>query len=204
MRTAPGVAMVLGADDLVPMPDCSPSAHDEPLLAQGKAMYAGHPLFIVAADTHLAARKATALARVSYETLPAILTIDQAMAADSRFEEGPRVYAKGDVEAALSGADHMVQGRIELGGQEHFYLEGQAALAVPGEDGTVQVHASTQHPTEIQHKVAHALGRPMHDVRVETRRMGGGFGGKESQGNHLAIACARGGRAHRAAHGHAL
>ncbi|MEM9756510.1 MAG: molybdopterin cofactor-binding domain-containing protein, partial [Pseudomonadota bacterium] len=190
VRAAPGVALVLGPDDLQPMPDCSPSAHDEPLLAQGEVFYAGHPLFLVAADSHLAARRAAARAEVAYENLPAILTIEDALAAGSRFEEGPRVYTKGDVDTALAQAPHVIEGRLYVGGQEHFYLEGQAAMAIPGEDGTVLVHASTQHPTEIQHKVADALNRSMHDVRVETRRMGGGFGGKESQGNHLAIACA--------------
>jgi xanthine dehydrogenase large subunit len=84
----------------------------------------------------------------------------------------------------------VIEGRIEIGGQEHFYLEGQSALALPQEGGDMIVHSSSQHPTEIQHKVADALGVPMNAVRVEVRRMGGGFGGKESQGNHLAIACA--------------
>ncbi|MEM1273029.1 MAG: xanthine dehydrogenase molybdopterin binding subunit [Pseudomonadota bacterium] len=190
VRQAPGVVLVLGPEDIDDMPDCSPSAEDEPLLAQGDVYYVGHPLFIVAATSHLAARRAAALAKVDYEPAPSILTIDAALAANSRFEDGPRVYTKGDVDSALSASDCIVEGQFEIGGQEHFYLEGQAALVVPGEDGTMVVHASTQHPTEIQHKVAHALHAPMHDVRVETRRMGGGFGGKESQGNHLAIACA--------------
>jgi xanthine dehydrogenase large subunit len=118
-----------------------------------------------------------------------ILTIDEAMAAGSIFEEGPRVYAKGDVDTALTRAPHVIEGRIEIGGQEHFYLEGQSALALPQEGGDMIVHSSSQHPTEIQHKVADAMGVPMNAVRVEVRRMGGGFGGKESQGNHLAIAC---------------
>ncbi|MEP1942717.1 MAG: xanthine dehydrogenase molybdopterin binding subunit, partial [Sulfitobacter sp.] len=117
-------------------------------------------------------------------------TIDDALAANSRFEEGPRVYAKGDAKQALSRARHRISGWFEVGGQEHFYLEGQAAFALPSEDGDMVIHSSTQHPTEIQHKVAEAIGRPMHSVRVETRRMGGGFGGKESQGNALAISCA--------------
>jgi xanthine dehydrogenase large subunit len=127
---------------------------------------------------------------VEIEAEAPVLTIDEAMAAGSIFEEGPRVYAKGDVDAALSQARHVIEGRIEIGGQEHFYLEGQSALALPQEGGDMIVHSSSQHPTEIQHKVADAIGRPMHAVRVEVRRMGGGFGGKESQGNHLAIACA--------------
>ena len=142
------------------------------------------------ADTHLNARKAAKKAMVSYEETTPILTIDAAMAANSRFEEGPRIYARGDAATAINAAPRKVEGVLELGGQEHFYLEGQAAAAIPGEDGDMLVHSSTQHPTEIQHKVAEALGVAMHRVRVETRRMGGGFGGKESQGNALACACA--------------
>ncbi|MBF9034614.1 xanthine dehydrogenase molybdopterin binding subunit [Rhodobacterales bacterium HKCCE2091] len=190
VRAAPGVDLVLSAADFDTVPDCSPSAHDEPLVALDEVFYAGHPLFIVAARSYGAARRAATRAEIVYEELPAILTVDDAMAADSRFEDGPRIHTKGDVDAALAAAPHVVEGSIDIGGQEHFYLEGQAALAFPTDDGGVIVHSSTQHPTEIQHKVAEALGIPMHGVRVETRRMGGGFGGKESQGNHLAIACA--------------
>lgn len=190
VRGASGVVAVLTCDDLPGANDVSPSIHDEPLLADGQVHYLGQPLFLVVAKSHLAARKAARLADVQYDALPAILTIEQAKAADSRFEEGPRVYEKGDIEAALKSAPQMVEGTIEIGGQEHFYLEGQAALALPQEGGDMIVHSSTQHPTEIQHKVAEALNVPMHAVRVETRRMGGGFGGKESQGNALAVATA--------------
>ncbi len=190
VRAAPGVVAVIAGTDLDEIPDCSPSAHDEPLLSDGTVHYLGMPLFLVAATSHLAARKAARLAKIDYEELEPILTIEQAMAANSRFEDGPRIYEKGDVDAALARADHLIEGRIEMGGQEHFYLEGQAALVMPQEAGDMVVHCSTQHPSEIQHKVAHALHRPMNAVRVEVRRMGGGFGGKESQGNHLAIACA--------------
>lgn len=190
VRAAPGAVAVLTADDVPCANDVSPSVHDEPLLADGKVHYLGQPLFLVAADTHLAARKAARLGKVSYEELPAILTIDDALAADSRFEEGPRVYLKGDVEAALAAAKHVVDGSVELGGQEHFYLEGHAALALPQDSGDMIVHCSSQHPSEIQHKVADALGEPMHAVQVVVRRMGGGFGGKESQANAVAVACA--------------
>jgi xanthine dehydrogenase large subunit len=119
-----------------------------------------------------------------------LLTLDAALATNSRFEEGPRIYQKGDAAAAIAAAPHQIEGCVELGGQEHFYLEGQAALALPQEDGAMLVNSSTPHPTEIQHKVAEAIGLPMQSVRVEIRRMGGGFGGKESQGNALAVACA--------------
>jgi xanthine dehydrogenase large subunit len=185
-----GVHLVLAGSDFETIPDCSPSAHDEPLLSDGAIHYAGHPLFLVAADSHLLARKAAARAVVEIAEETPILTIDEAMKAGSIFEEGPRVYTKGDVDTAMTRAAHVIEGQIEIGGQEHFYLEGQSALALPQEGGDMIVHSSSQHPTEIQHKVADALGVPMHAVRVEVRRMGGGFGGKESQGNHLAIACA--------------
>ncbi|KMW59233.1 Xanthine dehydrogenase, molybdenum binding subunit [Candidatus Rhodobacter oscarellae] len=195
VRAAPGVVAVLVAGDLPAANDVSPSVHDEPLLAEGEVFYLGQPLFLVVAETHLAARKAARLGVVSYEELPAILTIDDALAADSRFEGGAVIWQQGDASSALAGAPRQVQGQIEIGGQEHFYLEGQAALALPQEGGDMVVHSSTQHPTEIQHKVAEALALPMHAVRVETRRMGGGFGGKESQGNALAVACAVAARA---------
>jgi len=190
VRAAPGVVMVLTADDLPFANDVSPSAHDEPLLATGEVYFVGQPMFCVVATSHLAARKAARLGKIAYTEHPAILTIDDALAANSRFEGGPVIWTKGDAGTAIAGAVHVVEGTMELGGQEHFYLESQTALALPQEGGDVLVHSSSQHPTEIQHKVAEALGRPMNAVRVEVRRMGGGFGGKESQGNALAVACA--------------
>jgi xanthine dehydrogenase large subunit len=187
---ATGVIDVLLANDLPFDNDVSPSAHDEPLLAKGTVHYLGQPIFLVVADSHLAARKAARLADIQYAEESPILTIDQALEANSRFEEGPRVYSQGDAETALNKAPNRLQGRLEIGGQEHFYLEGHAALALPQENGDMVIHASSQHPTEIQHKVAEAIGRSMNAVRVEVRRMGGGFGGKESQGNALCVACA--------------
>ncbi|WP_136646254.1 xanthine dehydrogenase molybdopterin binding subunit [Tabrizicola sp. YIM 78059] len=195
VRAAPGVVAVLSAEDLPEMPDCSPSAHDEPLLAVGKVHYVGQPVFLVIAESHLAARKAARLGKVSYRELPAILTVDDALAANSRFEQGPVIWQKGDAAGAIASAPRVIEGAFEVGGQEHFYLEGQVAAAIPQEGGDMVIHSSTQHPTEVQHKAAHALGLPMSSVRVEVRRMGGGFGGKESQGNALAIACAVAARA---------
>ena len=195
VRASPGVVSVLTADDLPFANDVSPSAHDEPLLATGQVHYLGQPVFLVVADNHLNARKAARLGSINYTEETPILTIAEALEADSRFEEGPRIWTKGNVDQALSEAPHQVRGTIAMGGQEHFYLEGQAALALPQEGGDMVVHSSTQHPTEIQHKVADALGLPMHAVRCEVRRMGGGFGGKESQGNALAVGCAVAARA---------
>ena len=190
VAAAPGVVAVLTAADLPFDNDVSPSNHDEPLLATNAVHYAGQPVFMVVATTHLAARHAARLGAVDITPTASILSIEKALAADARFEDGPRIYQKGDAAAALTTAPQSLSGTINIGGQEHFYLEGQAALALPQDNGDMVVHSSTQHPTEIQHKVAEALGTPMHAVRVETRRMGGGFGGKESQGNALAVACA--------------
>lgn len=190
VRAADGVVAVLTANDLQHDCDVSPAAHDEPLLATGTVHHVGQALFLVVATSHLAARKAARLGKIEYNKKPALLTIDAALAANSRFEDGPVIWSKGEADTAISAAKHSLSGCIEMGGQEHFYLEGQAALVFPQEGGDMLVHSSTQHPTEIQHKVSHSLGLPMSAVRVETRRMGGGFGGKESQGNALAVACA--------------
>ncbi|TMV76373.1 xanthine dehydrogenase molybdopterin binding subunit, partial [Thioclava sp. BHET1] len=195
VRAAPGVVAVIAPGDLAEMPDCSPSIGDEPLLSTGEVCYLGQPLFIVVAESHLAARRAARLGKIGYAEREAILTVEQALAAGSYFEGGPVTWARGDAEAAMAGAAHVIEGRLEIGGQEHFYLEGQAALALPQEGGDMHIHSSTQHPSEIQHKVAHALHLPMSAVRVEVRRMGGGFGGKESQGNALAVASALAARA---------
>lgn len=190
VRAADGVVAVLQAGDWPHDCDVSPSAHDEPLLAEGYVHYLGQPIFLVVADSHLAARHAARLGKIEVEEEQAILTIDDALAAESHFEDGPRLYEKGDATSAIEAASHHVAGIFEIGAQEHFYLEGMAALALPQEGEDMVVHSSTQHPSEIQHKVAHALDVPMHAVRVEIRRMGGGFGGKESQGNALAVSCA--------------
>lgn len=190
VHSAKGVIAVVTADDLPFANDVSPSPAPEPLLSDGTVHFVGQPIFLVVAESHLEARAAARLGQITYDEEPALLTIEDALAADSRFEEGPRIYARGDVISGFDKAEETLEGSIEIGGQEHFYLEGQAALAFPQEGGDMVVHSSSQHPTEIQHKVADALGVPMHAVRCEVRRMGGGFGGKESQGNALAVSCA--------------
>ncbi len=190
VRASPGVVAVLTAKDIPGANDLSPTpTADDPLFADGLVEFHGQSLFAVVAETVQQARSAAKLARVTYEDLPAIVTIAQALAAQS-YLEAPYVMRRGDVGAALAAAPRRLSGRIEIGGQEHFYLEGQAALAIPGEDDDVTVHCSSQHPSEIQHTVAHVLGIPRHAVTVEVRRMGGGFGGKESQGNLPAAAAA--------------
>ncbi len=189
VRRSPGVVDVILTGDLPGANDVSPSIKDEPLLAEGEVYYAGQPLFIVVAGSHHEARKAARRAKIEYEEFDPLVDYESAIEAESRFEEA-RVYQTGDAEAAVGAAAHRVEGEVEIGGQEHFYLEGQAALAIPQENGDMHVCVSSQHPTEVQHKVADSLGVPMNAVRVEVRRMGGGFGGKESQSNALAVACA--------------
>lgn len=182
VEAAKGVVAVYTAADIPGENDVSPIAHDEVMLAQAWVQYAGQPIFLVVADSHLNARKAARLAQVSYTEHTPSLSVDQAMAGDNPFEKAQK-FRKGEPQDALKASAHQISGRIDMGGQEHFYLEGQVAAAIPQENGDMLVHSSTQHPTEVQHKVAHILDVPFNAVRVETRRMGGGFGGKESQMN---------------------
>ncbi|AHE52054.1 xanthine dehydrogenase molybdopterin binding subunit [Sphingomonas sanxanigenens] len=189
VRAAPGVVAIFTAADIPGVNDVSPFAGDDRLFAEGSALYVGQPLFAVVATSTKAARVAARLAKVDYTPLPALLTIAAARAAGSLIEPSQRM-GRGDVPAALDAAPHRLAGRIAMGGQEHFYLEGQAALALPGEDGQVHVLSSTQHPSEIQHLIAKVLGRSHADVTVEVRRMGGAFGGKETQAAAFAVACA--------------
>ncbi|MEP6941940.1 MAG: xanthine dehydrogenase molybdopterin binding subunit [Betaproteobacteria bacterium] len=180
VRSASGVIAVLTARDIPGVNDCGPVIHDDPILADGVVQYVGQPLFAVAATSVKAARQAALRAHVEYDELPAVLTIDAALAAKS-FVLPTETMARGDAAAAIRAAPHRLRGAFHCGGQDHFYLEGQVSLAVPQEDGAMLVHCSTQHPGEVQLQVAHALGAHAHDVVVECRRMGGAFGGKESQ-----------------------
>ncbi|MEO8485519.1 MAG: xanthine dehydrogenase molybdopterin binding subunit [Betaproteobacteria bacterium] len=180
VRAALAVVDVLVAADIPGINDIGPIQRDDPILAEGVVEFAGQPLFAVAATSVEAARRAALLARPDLEPLPPILTIAEAMAAQS-FVLPPVHVKRGDAAGALARAPRRLSGSASNGGQDHFYLEGQVALAIPREDGTMFVHCSTQHPGEVQHMVARALGLAEHDVVVECRRMGGGFGGKETQ-----------------------
>ena len=189
VRASVGVKAVLTVDDIPGLNDCGPIIHDDPILADGLVMYVGQPIFIVVADTHDNARRAARLGKVTYEELPAILTPQAARAAQS-FVLPPMKLARGDFQAAFDAAPHSVKGELYVGGQEQFYLEGQISYAIPKEDKGMLVLCSTQHPSEMQHVVAHALGVHSHNIVVECRRMGGGFGGKESQSALWAAASA--------------
>lgn len=189
VRAAPGVVAVLAAADVPGQNDISPFAGDDPMFAEGVVSFVGQPLFAVAAETLPKARAAVALAEVEYEDLPARVTIADARAADAHIEP-TQVMRLGDAAAAIASAPHRISGQVAVGGQEHFYLEGQVALAIPGEGGEIHLYSSTQHPTETQHVVARTLGCPDNAITVEVRRMGGAFGGKETQSvQWAAMAC---------------
>ena len=182
----PGVRGVVTAADIPGDPVLATFVHDEPIFATDVVQHVGQVVGLIVADTVQAARHAARQVKLDIAPLPAILTIEQAMAAQS-FVLPTVTVARGDAAGALAAAPHRLQGRFAVGGQEHFYLEGQIALAVPGEQQQWHIHSSTQHPGEVQHWVAHALGIASHRVTVECRRMGGGFGGKETQAGHMAV-----------------
>jgi xanthine dehydrogenase large subunit len=191
VRAAPGVVAVLTAADIPGANDISPTGlGDDPVFPTDTVAYHGQPLFAVVAETRDQARRAAALARIACDPLPAILGVEAALDAGAPDVTPPLTLARGDAEAALQAAPHRLQGRMRIGGQDHMYLEGQIAFAIPGEDGTLTVHCSTQHPAEAQQMVAQVLGLPFNAVTVQVRRMGGGFGGKETQMNLFAAVAA--------------
>ncbi|WP_313082688.1 xanthine dehydrogenase molybdopterin binding subunit [Pulveribacter sp.] len=182
----PGVRGVVLAGDIPGDPVLAAFAHDEPIFARDTVQHVGQVIGLVVADSVMAARRAARKVKLDITPLPAVLTVQDALAAQS-WVLPPVHVRRGDAAGALAAAPHRLQGRMEVGGQEHFYLEGQIAYALPLEQGQWWIHSSTQHPGEVQHWVAHALGLDSHAVRVECRRMGGGFGGKETQAGHLAV-----------------
>ena len=185
IRKLPGVVDVFSAQHIPGPNECGSLVKDDPILA-GEAgdtlRYLGQPVFAVVASSREDARRAAAQARaaIRVSVLPPILTPEAAHAAQ-QYVVPPMHLSRGDARAAIETAPHRLKARFDVGGQEQFYLEGQIAYAIPQEDGCLWVHSSTQHPSEMQHLVAQALGLRSHQVRVECRRMGGGFGGKETQ-----------------------
>jgi xanthine dehydrogenase large subunit len=182
----PGVVVVLTAADVPGHNVLGPAVKDEALLVEDEALFLGHPLAVVGAETADALHKAAKAAVVEMDELPELFSIDDAIAAGSYIGQ-PRHMARGDVAAGFAAADGVVEGTLDIGGQEHFYLESQVALAVPGEQGQMVIHSSTQHPSEVQMMVAEALGVPFNHVVCHCKRMGGGFGGKETQAAQPAI-----------------
>lgn len=188
VRQAPGVVAVFTAADIPGENNAGSVVHDEPLLATDQTSYPQQPLFVVAAETRDQARRAARMATFEADELPAAVNFDQIVERDEHVMPTLEVVT-GDAEAALSKSAHRLEGRIEIGGQEHMYLEGQIALALPSPDG-LRVVSSTQHPTEVQEMLSHLLEISAAEITVEVRRMGGAFGGKESQAAHTAMMAA--------------
>lgn len=187
---APGVAGVLTARDLPGVNDISPThRHDEPVFAEDRVLFHGQPMFAVVAATRAQARAAARLAQADYEELPHAADIEAAEAMGLPLVTPPLTLTIGDAATALAAAPRRLSGEMRIGGQDHFYLEGHIALAIPQDDGVV-IHSSTQHPSEVQHMAAAALGLPASAVTVLVRRMGGAFGGKETQSNLFAVVAA--------------
>jgi xanthine dehydrogenase molybdopterin binding subunit len=185
----PGVHAVLLARDVPGHNRIGPIVHDEPLLAEDELYAVGQLVALIVGESVAVCRAAAQKLEIAVDELPAILSIAAAIAADS-YLGTPHVMRRGDVEAALGRAALVLEGELASGGQDHFYLETQAALAVPGEDGTLEIHSSTQHPTEVQVATAEILGCDRNRIVVQVPRMGGGFGGKESQATHFAALAA--------------
>jgi xanthine dehydrogenase large subunit len=186
VRRAPGVIAVVAAGDIPGANNIGPVFPDEPLFAAQLVEFRGQPIFAVAATSMELARRAARLARVEYEPLEAVVTIEQALA-KQQFVHPTLTVTRGDLSVPSSYRTKLT---LRSGAQEHFYLEGQVALAVPGEHGAMTIYSSTQHPTEVQHLTAAMLGIPDAAVTVELRRLGGGFGGKETQAAAYAMAAA--------------
>ena len=178
---APGVVAVLTAKDIPGANECSPTVGGDPILANGCIVFHGQVVFAVVAETRDAARRASRLAKIIIDAGKPAVTVEDAMTMGTKDVGEPYAFVRRDVNRALASAAHVVAESFRIGGQEHFYLEGQASLAVPEEQGCMLVHCSTQHPSEVQHLIAHMLHLPTASVTTECRRMGGAFGGKESQ-----------------------
>ncbi|CAN5607784.1 xanthine dehydrogenase molybdopterin binding subunit [soil metagenome] len=195
IRALPGVVAVLTAADIPGSNDCGSIVHDDPILCDGDIRYLGQPVFAVIAETRAVARRAAARTRevLTIEAAPPVLTPQDAHA-KGQYVVPPmhlvRSTNEGGAQAAIAAAPHRIKATLDVGGQEQFYLEGQISYAIPKEGGAMHVHCSTQHPSEMQHLVAHALHLHANEVHVECRRMGGGFGGKESQSGLFACVAA--------------
>jgi xanthine dehydrogenase large subunit len=181
VKLFPGVVRVLTHLDIPSVNDCSPALGDDPIFAETDLSFHGQVVFAVVAETRDAARRAARLAKISVAAETPAVTVSDAIAQQTQDILPPYAFKRGDVERALSASTHHLQDEFDIGGQEHFYLEGQVSLAIPGEQGGMTVQCSTQHPTEVQHIIAKMLGVMDAKVTCECRRMGGGFGGKESQ-----------------------
>ncbi|CCF00245.1 Putative xanthine dehydrogenase molybdopterin binding subunit (plasmid) [Sinorhizobium fredii HH103] len=198
VKNSPDVVGVLTAEDIPGENDISPAhKHDDPVFATGKVEFHGQPIFAVIATSRHAARRACAKVKIEYRDLPHVTDVVEAAAANYPLVIDPLKLERGEIDAGFAKAKNVVQGEMRIGGQDHFYLESHISFAIPGEDDEVAVIASTQHPSETQHMVAQVLGVPSNAITVNVRRMGGAFGGKETQANLFAAVAALAARKYR-------
>ncbi len=184
-KKVPGVHAILFYKDIPGHNQMGPVIKDEPVLAENEVTFVGQAMFLIAAETEEQCREAEKLIKVEYEPLEVILDIDTAIAKNSLMGP-PRNITRGDVDTVLKSAKHIIRGELRTGAQEHWYLETQVCFCIPGEGNEMKVYSSTQHPSETQALVAEVLGIKRNEVFVEVKRIGGGFGGKETQANHVA------------------
>ena len=185
-KSIPGVETILTHQHIPGQNQMGPVIHDEPVLAVEKLECIGQAIFLIAAKNEEAARTALNLIEIEIEEEPAILSTEEAMDAGNLLQP-PRKIESGSINHGFEKAQNILEGSFETGAQEHWYLETQVAMAIPGEDLEMKVYASTQHPSETQALIAEVLGVAKHEVEVEIRRMGGAFGGKETQANHVSV-----------------
>jgi xanthine dehydrogenase large subunit len=185
----PGVTLVITSKDVPGQLDIGAVVPGDPLLADGLVEYVGQPILAVAAKDLATARKAAMAAIIEFEDLEPVLDVEVALA-NKHFVLDSHQHKRGDSATALASATHRLQGKLHIGGQEHFYLETQISSVMPSEDGGMIVYCSTQNPTEVQKLVSEVLGVAMHKIVIDMRRMGGGFGGKETQAAGPACICA--------------
>lgn len=180
-----GIECIIAAKDIPGKNQMGPVIHDEKCLAEDKTECIGQAILLIAAQNQDSIDNALKLIKIEYETLDPILSIDDAISKDSKIAP-TRFINRGDISKGFSESDHILEGELNIGGQEHWYLETQSAFAVPQEDEDIVIYASSQNPSETQIIVSEVLGLQSKNVICEVRRMGGGFGGKETQGNHVA------------------
>ncbi len=176
---------ILSFKDIPGSNQMGPVFHDEECLAKDEVNFIGQVILLIAAETKEIARQAEKLITIEYEPLEAILDLETAIEKNNRLHP-PRKIESGDISNGFQESDHVFEGQLKTGGQEHWYLETQSCLAIPGEGKEIKIFSSTQHPSETQAIVAEVLGIQKNEVEVEVRRMGGAFGGKETQANHYA------------------
>jgi xanthine dehydrogenase large subunit len=191
VKAYPGVIDILTVDDIPGENNFGCAVKDDPIFPNSQIDFYGQPLFAVIATSHLIAKQAAQLAQIEVEEETPIFDIREAIE-KNHFVLPPVAMEKGNIEQGFLSSTHRLKNSIKLGGQEHFYLEGHIACAVPMEDGELTIYSSTQHPSEVQHLVSHAMNLPAAMIRVECKRLGGGFGGKESQPAWFAIIAALG------------